>query len=372
MTLPVFNQTGYPLAADLPESMRPWRDRPTAWANANLTTGTYHLDANGVYLYYPTTGGPYDHPVGQAQFGLGCITSHRTETDPTRKAVFLARAQTQADRLISKRRELRGGWWFPYPFDFTHAVHTGVTYQAPWYSGMAQGEALSLFVQLAGLDTVSSDDQARYLAAADATFASLQQVDDGYPWAININPSGYVWIQEYPANGTSVSDYTYNGMIYAMLGLYDYATATGNEAAAALYDGCATTIARYFPLLRNSKWCSFYCQTHRIEAYTYHQHHIELMRQLNWQTGSPDFADHADRLVDDYPAAGVSGTIAFESGTHTLYRFDTAASGAWSTATGDALLEQKTVTFSQDTAAPASMRRRIRDRGIYYLISAGA
>src|ERR1051325_10453801 len=172
MTLPVFNQTGYPLAADLPESMRPWRDRPTAWANANLTTGTYHLDANGVYLYYPTTGGPYDHPVGQAQFGLGCITSHRTETDPTRKAVFLARAQTQADRLLSTRREL-----------------------------------------LAGCDTVSSDDQARSLAAADATFASLQQVDHGYPWAININPSGYVWIQEYPANGTSVSDYTYNGMM---------------------------------------------------------------------------------------------------------------------------------------------------------------
>ncbi|MDX3243673.1 D-glucuronyl C5-epimerase family protein [Streptomyces sp. ME18-1-4] len=372
MTLPVFNQTGYTLAADLPESMRPWRDRPVAWANANLTTGTYHLDADGVYLYYPATGGPYDHPVGQVQFGLGCITSHRTETDPARKAVFLARAQTQADRLISKRRELRGGWWFPYPFDFTHAVHTGVTYQAPWYSGMAQGEALSLFVQLAGLDTVSSDDQARYLAAADATFASLQQVDDGYPWAININSSGYVWIQEYPANGTSVSDYTYNGMIYAMLGLYDYATATGNEAAAALYDGCATTIARYFPLLRNPKWCSFYCQTHRIEAYTYHQHHIELMRQLNWQTGSPDFADHADRLVDDYPAAGVSGTVAFESGSHTLYRFDTAANGAWSSATGDALLDTQSVTFSQDTQAPASMRRRIKDRGIYYLISAGA
>jgi hypothetical protein len=366
------NRAGYRLAADLPEALRPWRDRPVAWANASPTTGTYHLDADGVYLYYAADGNVYDHPVGQAQFALGCIASYRTETDPARKAVFLTRAKTQADRLISQHTEARGAWWFPYPFDFTHAVHTGVSYTAPWYSGMAQGEALSLFVQLAELDAITDEDRATYLAAASAAFVSLQVLDDGYPWVVNVNGSGYGWIQEYPGAQPGAGDYTYNGMMYAMFGVWDYYQATGSQAAADLYDAVATTIARYFPLLRNSKWCSFYCQTHRIEAYTYHQHHIELMRQLNWQTGSPDFADHADRLVDDYPAAGVSGTIAFESGTHSLYRFDTAASGAWSTATGDALLESKSVTFSQDTQAPASMRRRIKGRGIYYLISVGA
>ncbi|MFH0175736.1 hypothetical protein ACIA6D_27565 [Streptomyces cacaoi] len=53
--------------------------------------------------------------MGQIQFGLGCITSYRVETDPT-----------------------RGAWYFPYPFDFTHAEHSGVVYKAPWYSGMAR------------------------------------------------------------------------------------------------------------------------------------------------------------------------------------------------------------------------------------------
>jgi len=367
------NRAGYRLVTDLPESMRPWRDRPVAWANVSPTTGTYHLDADGVYLYYPDGGATgYDHPVGQIQFGLGCITSYRTETDPARKALFLVRAKAQADRLISRRLEVGNAWWFAYGFDFTHAVHSGVSYTAPWYSGMAQGEATSLFVQLAELDGVTDTERAEYLEAADHAFASLQTDEFGYPWAVNTDRSGYGWIQEYPGAEPDSGDYTYNGMIYAMFGLYDYARATGSVEAASLYDAFATTIATFFPLLRNPKWCSFYCQTHRIEAYTYHQHHIELMRQLNWQTGSPDFADHADRLVDDYPAAGVPGTVAFESGSHTLYRFDTAASGAWSATAGDALLEQKTVTFSQDTAAPASMRRRIKDRGIYYLISAGA
>lgn len=371
MALPPYNITGYQLATDLPEPMRPWRDRPVAFEDASPTTGTYHLNTDGVYLYYPATGGPYDHPVGQAQFALGCLASYHTETDPGRQCLLLTRARTQADRLISQRYEARSAWWFPYPFDFTHTVHTGVTYTAPWYSGMAQGEALSLFVQLAQVDALTTEEKTSYLAAADAAFASLQQVDDGYPWAVNIDADGYVWIQEYPASATGISDYTFNGMIFAMFGLWDYYQATGSQTAAALYDGCATTISQYFPLLRNTKWFSFYCKAHRIPAPTYHQHHIELMHQLHWQTGSPDFADHTDRLIDDYPAP-VSGTIAFEFGSYTLYRFDTATSGAWVAAKGDALLESKSVSFSQDTAAPASMRRRIQGRGIYYLISAGA
>lgn len=372
MTLPPYNTSGYQIVTDIPEPLRPWRDRPVAYNNASPTTGTYHLDANGVYLYYPATGGPYDHPVGQAQFGLGCLASYRTETDPARQCLLLTRAKTQADRLIAQHVEARGAWWFPYPFAFTHAVHTGVTYTPPWYSGMAQGEALSLFVQLAEIDAITDEERATYLSAAAATFTSLQVADDGYPWAVNVDADGYVWIQEYPANpqNTGVSDYTFNGMIYALFGIYDYYCATGSPDAAALYDGCATTIAANWPLLRNTRWASYYCKTHRIPAPTYHQHHIELLLQLQHQTGSMDFADHTDRLVDDYPAK-TSGTIAFEAGTHTLYRFDTAADGSWVSSKADAQLASQQVTFAQDTQAPASMRRRIQGRGIYYLISAG-
>ncbi|MGW5582799.1 D-glucuronyl C5-epimerase family protein [Streptomyces sp. NPDC003857] len=368
-----FNQAGYRLASDLPDAMLPWRDRPVSWENVSPTTGTYHLDSAGVYLYYAADGQVYDHPVGQAQFGLGCVTSYRTETDPARKAIFLVRARTQADRLIEKHTETRGAWWFPYPFDFTHTVHTGVSYKAPWYSGMAQGEALSLFVQLSQIDDVPCDDRAAYRAAADAAFASLQLLDDGDPWAMNVDSDGFVWIQEYPGSQPgSVSDYTYNGMVFAMFGLWDYVQATGSAEAAALYDGCATTIAAHFASLRNPKWFSFYCQTHRITAPTYHQHHIDLMLQLHHQTGSMDFADHTDRLVDDVPAPGVAGTVQFAAGAHTFYRFDTATDGAWVSSKGDTQLESKSVTFSRSTQAPASMRRRIQGRGIYYRISAGA
>ncbi|MFG2277509.1 D-glucuronyl C5-epimerase family protein [Streptomyces asoensis] len=367
-------QAGYRLVTDLPEEMRPWRDRPVAWANVSPATGTYHLDSSGVYRYYPTASSEgLDHPVGQIQFGLGCLASYRTETDPARRGLFLVRARAQADRLIDQRVEERGAWWFPYPFAFTHSVHTGVTYQPPWFSGMAQGEAISLFVQLAQVEELSSVDRAAYRAAADAAFASLQLGDDGYPWVTNVDSDGYWWIQEYPANpqGTGLSDYTYNGMVYALLGIYDYYCATGSQAAADLYDAGATTLAAHFPRLRNPKWASFYCDTHRIPAPTYHWHHVELLRQVQWHTGSPDWADRMDRLVDDYPATA-SGTIRFEPGTHTLYQLDTASSGAWVESKGDRQLASRQVTFAQATQAPAVMRRRIQGRGIYCLIAEGA
>jgi len=370
-----FNRNGYLAVVDLPEAKRPWRDRATKWENVTPDTQYTYLDDEGVIQYRPDWDEPgYDQPVTQIQFGLGCITSYRTETNATRKALFLTRAKAQAGRLIETRVETRGAWYFPYPFDFTHTTHSGIDYQAPWYSGMAQGEAISLFIQLSELDGVTEEESTLYRAAADGAFASLLRADDGTPWVVNRNSAGYLWIQEYPGSTAGAGDYTYNGMIFAMFGLWDYIQVTGNELAVALYDGACTTIDRYFPLLRNLRWISYYCQTHRIPTASYHQHHINLFRQLHWQTASPRFAHMTDSLTDDYPYASVptGSNIAFAAGTHTLYQFDTDADGDYVASKGDAELASKSVTFARTTQAPANRRRRIKDRGIYYRVNAGA
>ncbi|PRH79226.1 hypothetical protein C6N75_10685 [Streptomyces solincola] len=370
-----FNRGGYRILPGLPEALRPWRNRPTPWDGVSPNSTNQFLDAEGVVQFRAARDQPgYDHPVTQIQFGLGCVTSYRNETDAHRRSVFLLRAEAQAKRLIDRRVEARGAWYFPYPFDWRNDQHPGVAYQAPWYSGMAQGEAISLFVQLAQLDGVDAQKRELYLQAADAAFASLLRGDDGSPWAVNKDASGYLWIQEYPGASPGTGDFTYNGMIFAMFGLWDYYTATGNELAAQLYDGGCTTLARYFPLLRNTRWHSYYCQSHRVPTPSYHQHHIDLYRQLHWQTGSADFAAHTDTLVDDFPGSigEAGGTVAFAAGTHSLYRLDTAAEGKWSPSKEDAQLEVRKVTFARATQAPVAVRRRIQGRGVYYLISAGA
>ncbi|MFE3328590.1 D-glucuronyl C5-epimerase family protein [Streptomyces sp. NPDC059176] len=374
-TLPfAFNKTGYQMLPDLPEHLRPWRDRPTSWANTSLKSGPYHLNSQGVYLYYPNGGSVgYDHPVGQIQFGLGCITSYRIEKDPARRAVFLKRAKQQADRLIEKRVETRGAWYFPYPFNYGNPAH-GTNYKAPWYSGMSQGEAISLFAQLAQLEGVGEADRVRYKAAADGAFSSLLRAENAFPWVVNKDRAGYLWIQEYPYSTPGKGDYTYNGMIFAVFGVWDYYQLTGNELAAELYDGVLTTVARYFPLLRNPRRFSYYCQNHRLGSDSYHPHHIHLWQQLHWQTNSAVFANQLDQLMDDVPPSGVKpgSVIAIAKGSHTLYKVASTPSGDYDRAGDDKILGTKKVTFARPTQAPADKRRRIQGAGIWYRISAGA
>ncbi|WP_330344049.1 D-glucuronyl C5-epimerase family protein [Streptomyces longwoodensis] len=376
-TLPFeFNTSGYQVV-DVPETLRPWRNRPVPKGDE----GAY-VDAQGVRMFYNDPdvfingdGKLYDHPVTQIQYGLGCLASYRTIGDTW----FLTRAKAQAQRQIDRRVETRGAWYFPYPFNYTHNEHGGLVYTAPWYSGMAQGEAISLFIQLAQLPETTEAERTRYLAAADGAFASLLRADDAKPWVINKDASGFFWIQEYPIDAPGTSDYTFNGMIFALFGLWDYYQQTRNELALKLWDGGLTTIAAYYPRLRNARWVSYYCNTHRIAPLTYHHHHIDLFMQLQGFSGHYGFARNMDQLLDDYPYPDLvsddlpsGGTIAFAAGTYTLYQYATTTTGAYDPAKDDAQTATQQVTFTRATTAPASMRRRIKGRGVYYRISAGA
>ncbi|MFE7132989.1 D-glucuronyl C5-epimerase family protein [Streptomyces sp. NPDC057638] len=349
-----FKTSGYRCARSVRDVLRPWRDRDAPRVD------TAPHDIHGVRMF-ELDGRLYDHPVGQIQFGLQNITSYRRTGD----LFYLNRARAQAKRLIDRRIEARGAWWFPYPFDWAHAVHTGLAYRAPWYSGMAQGEALSLFAQLIELPAVDATERARYRAAADGAFASLLKAGPRKPWVTARDGAGYLWIHEYPMDPPGTSDYTYNGYMFAALGLWDYVQLTGNALAERLFDGALTALDVYFAAMRNKGWLSDYCLTHQIPTASYHPVHINLLRQLHWLSGSVRLAHLSDVLMDDHPhpklGAG-GGTISLAAGRYTLYRFS--ASGA--------VTASRAVTFSRDTAATASHRTRIKGGGVHYLISSGA
>lgn len=60
---------------------------------------------------------------------------------------YLDRARLHGSRIISQRVPRGSGWWYPY--DWNYRLHSNAElYTAPWYSMMAQGQALSLFVRL--------------------------------------------------------------------------------------------------------------------------------------------------------------------------------------------------------------------------------
>ncbi|SDZ37868.1 D-glucuronyl C5-epimerase C-terminus [Micromonospora pattaloongensis] len=344
-----FKMFGY-RPVDVPEQYRPWRSYRVSRVDKNLH------DETGVRMF-EWDGKIWNHPVAQAQWGLQNLSQYRVTDDDQ---FFLERACKQADRLIDTHVLLRNAWYFPYRFNF--ALHEKVILPAPWYSGMAQGEIVSLFSQLAQMEQLPDEDRARYRTAADGAFAGLLLGPEGRPWVVHRDRDRYLWLQEYPVEPEANSDYTYNGHLFATLGLWDYARMTGSELAADLFDGAVTTAVRYASVVRHPGWYSGYCAPHRPPHPKYHLIHISLNLQLHWLSGRPEPAKVADIFTEDYPPHAFKATVMLGAGTHTAYKFSS---------TG-AITATKKMTFARASSASADSRIRIKGRGIHIRISNGA
>jgi hypothetical protein len=309
-------------------------------------------DAAGVRMY--RIGSTlYNHPVDQAQYAIALIYSYLNSGN----VAYLDRARANAQRLIDTSVASRGAIYFPYPFNFARHGVASDTMIAPWYSAMAQGQALTVFVRLFEI----TGDPA-YRTAADLTFNSfLNPRAAGVPWTVLVDSGGYVWFEEY-AKDPRPPDLTYNGHLFAIFGLWDYHRLTQNSDALLLFKGGVTTASRYFPNIRAPNWISRYCLTHGVQSATYHAVHGTQFLQLYTLTGAVEFAQKADTLNADYPYPLISGTVQFTAGTFTGYQFSS---------TGN-ITALKTYTLSQASTAPFQQRRRIFGRpGSWFLISAG-
>jgi hypothetical protein len=307
-------------------------------------------DAAGVRMY--RIGSTlFNHPVDQAQYAIALIYSYLASGN----VAYLDRARAQAQRLIETAVASRGAMYFPYPFNFARHGVASDTMIAPWYSAMAQGQALTVFVRLFEI----TGDPA-YRTAADLTFNSFLNLRaTGVPWTVFVDSAGYVWFEEY---AKSPPDLTYNGHLFAIFGLWDYHRLTQNPDALLLMRGGLTTASRYFANVRATGWISRYCLTHGVQSALYHAVHGTQLLQIYTLTGAIEFARAADALNDDYPWPDISGTVYFSAGTFTGYRFTTSG----------AITATKPFTLSQASSAPFLARRRIFGRaGSWFLIGAG-
>jgi hypothetical protein len=342
--LPSFQRDRYTLH-QLTGAARP------SWASpAPLVDGGLH-DAKGVRMF-SFNGQIWNHPVFQGAWGLSNVTSYVN----TGTQLYLDRAIANAQRNLDRRVESRGAWWYPYDFDLSRCVKT---LQAPWYSAMAQGRLLSLFVRLW---EITGD--AKWREAADNTLTSLTLGPDAAaPWATWVDDAGYLWLDEYPESPGTRGERVMNGHITAMYGLYDYWAATGDQRAADLFDGAATAVRRYLPNpIRNVRWASNYSLGCLHPHLTYHVIHTGQALELYGVTWAPVFAKDAYLLRSDYPVPTVAGNVRFFAGTHIGYRFNSAG-----TITGS-----KSLSLSKASGAPANQRIRVYGRNYYYRVTAGA
>jgi D-glucuronyl C5-epimerase C-terminus len=318
-------------------------------------TGT--TDGTGVQMFL-RNGVLVDHPVRQAQYGLALLNTYRL----THQTWFLTMAERQGLRLLNRKVVARGAWWYPYPFAFPLGAGIGGAMTPPWYSAMAQGQALSLFVRLGEVT-----GEAGWSAAADATFASLTL---GYsatdPWVTWSDATNHRWLEEYPNQTTAASGRVLNGHLFAVFGVWDYWRTTHSAAAAALFSAALQTVqANLLTGFRNPQWVSNYSLRGRVPSEKYHAIHINQLLQMHALTGDPVFATDAEVLQQDFPAPAQSATVRFAARTHIGVRFTSVNSGRVTT--------RKTVRLLGVSTAPVDQRRRIHGQpGYWFHVTKGA
>lgn len=270
------------------QAAAPYSDRPPV----DVRAADQKVDSTGLRIVNMGPGGSrVDHPVAYAQYGLSALLEYQR----TGERIWLDRALRQAQRLEQIHTERDTAWYFPYLFDWTYP---GRTLHQPWWSAMAQGEALSLFVRL---NTETGDQHWR--DAAEHTWLSLKQPRSASePWS-TMTDSGLLVFEEYAGDAPPLK--VYNGHMFAIFGVYDYWRLTGDETAAKYLDGAATTTLRVFNSIRVPGGVSYYCwQTAcRKPAWqnpTYHVIHSWELDTLARLTGDRRFSDDAALLRKDW------------------------------------------------------------------------
>jgi len=259
----------------------------TGYSPASLGAD-YPTDDQGVIVFI-REGNEYYHPVHIAQKILHFLDSYIQTNNPE----YLDKAELFAQKLIEISFKFRDAIYFPYNFDFPlHRIEEEKMI-APWYSGMAQGQALSAFVRLYKL--IGENE---YLEISEQIFRSFTHLrGESEPWVVYVDTMGYLWIEEYPME---VPTHALNGFIFGIYGLYDYYIVEKDKLSKILLQASITTVKQYITEFRNKGDISFYCLKHAMKNPKYHMIHIHQLTMLYKITGDEYFQTMADNFYSDY------------------------------------------------------------------------
>ncbi len=244
-------------------------------------------DSNGVpLLNYHGRVGLQHNPIAVAQYGLGNYNLFCRTGASDRRRNFLV----GADWLVANLEQNRAGLWvWNHHFDWEYRTPL----RAPWYSGLAQGQGISLLVR-----AHKETQDVRYLAAARRAFESFQKsADEG--GVIFKDEAGRIWIEEYIV---SPPTHILNGFIWASWGIYDYFLVTGEESARRLFCEAIRTLSATLHQYDAGFW-SLYEQSgtwlKMLASPFYHRLHIVQLEILYRLTGKKVFGQYA-RQWDRY------------------------------------------------------------------------
>ena len=242
-----------------------------------------HYDSAGIPMldYHGRIGLQYN-PIAIAQWGLGNYNLFLRTHDEQRKRKFLAASDWLCGHLEQNRF---GAWVWNHHFDWEYRTPL----KAPWHSGLAQGQGISLLVR-----AYRETGNRAFLETADRAFTSfLKPTNEG--GVIFCDERGAVWIEEYIV---SPPTHILNGFLWAAWGVYDYYLASKNSLAQNLFAKAAQTLRDNLDRYDLGFWSLYELSDTRLPMVAsafYHRLHVVQLRIMHSLTGDEIFARYADR-----------------------------------------------------------------------------
>lgn len=277
-----------------------WHESPEVNSHAGFDgLGEYYMpfttkadyagtcDGDGIpLLNYRGSIGLQYNPIAVAQYGLGNYNLFCRTSDPIRRQRFL----TAANWLVSNQeRNPAGLSVWNHHFDWEYRTPL----KAPWYSGLAQGQGISLLVRA---HKATGDD--RYLRAAEESFNSfLAAPDQG--GVTYVDEAGDIWFEEYV---TFPPTHILNGFIWASWGVFDFYLATARTDAKGLFSRATQTLAGNLSRYDAGFWSLYEQSGTRMKMLAspfYHSLHIVQLKILHKLTGGEIFRHFAQKW-DEY------------------------------------------------------------------------
>ena len=162
--------------------------------------------------------------------------------------------------------------------------------RAPWYSGLAQGNGLSLLVRAA-----ITTGEPKYVDAAHLAFEPLRR-DVAEGGVLVTDASQDIWIEEYIVDPPT---HILNGFIWALWGVFDYARWSGRSDAFQIWEAGVATLAKRLADFDTGWWSLYEARDGSREMLAsryYHTLHITQLRVMHRLTGIDAFSACADRF----------------------------------------------------------------------------
>jgi heparosan-N-sulfate-glucuronate 5-epimerase len=240
-------------------------------------------DAGVPMINYRGSIGVQYNPIAIAQFGLGNHDLYLRTNNDSRRTKCLAAANWMVENLVETSP---GNHVWLHDFDWEYRS----TLVAPWRSGLAQGQGLSLLTRA----YILSGDKKYKTAALNALTALTNPTSEG--GVAHIDKNGAKWIEEYIVDPPT---HILNGFIWALWGIRDIAIQFESQAAEELWNEGVKTIKSNLRRYDTGRWSLYELSGSKIlpmlASSFYHKLHIVQLTILSELTGDSYFRETATK-----------------------------------------------------------------------------